>query len=71
MENQIQISIEQIGQIDNLDRPLLPYRIAKEKGIKKGTTFNTECGRLKAVEYINWNPRTNSHFSGFACIEVI
>jgi len=65
----ITIDIKHITQTDNLDRPLLPYRIAKENGIKKGMTFDTACGPLTAVEYIDWNPRTNSRFSGFACVE--
>jgi hypothetical protein len=66
----ITIDIKHITQADNLDRPLLPYRIAKQNGIKKGDTFDTACGPLMAMEYIDWNPRTNSRFSGFACVEV-
>jgi len=66
----IKIDINDIIQTDNLDRPLLHYRIAKENGIKIGTIFDTDCGKLQAVEYISWNPKTNHPFSGFACKEV-
>jgi len=64
------IGIEKLNQIDNLDRPLLPYGIAKENGIKRGTIFDTDCGQLQALDYIDWNPRTNRRFCGFACREV-
>ena len=66
----IQISVDDITQLDHLDRPLIHYAVAKKAGIRKGTVFATDCGNLEAVEYIDWNPRTNRGFSGFACREV-
>jgi len=69
-KTKIFIDIEDITKTDNLDRPLLPYRIAKKHGVKKGTIFDTDCGQLQAVEYIDWNTKTNRPFSGFACKEV-
>lgn len=59
-----------MDECDPLDRPLVPYRVAKAAGIKKGTIFHTEAGDLKAVEYINWNPATNRRVCAFACEEV-
>jgi len=70
MNNMIKIDVENITQTDNLGRLLLHYSVAKKNGIRKGTIFETECGNLRAVEYIDWNPKTNLRFSGFACEEV-
>jgi hypothetical protein len=66
----VTINTNDITNVDNLDRPLIHYSIAKPNGIRAGVIFNTESGQLKAVEYIDWNPRTNRRFSGFACVEV-
>ena len=64
------IAVDDIKECDPLDRPLLPYRIAKNAGIKKGVVFHTPAGNLKAVEYIVWNPATNHRICAFACEEV-
>ena len=66
----IKVNIRDIKEPDILDRPVIPYGVAKRHGIKKGTIFQTDAGKLKAVEYMNWNSRTNQHISGFACEEV-
>ena len=64
------IAVDDIKECDPLGRPLLPYRIAKNAGIKKGVVFHTDAGNLKAVDYINWNPATNHRVSAFACEEI-
>ena len=64
------IEVEKLKECDPLNRPLLPYRLAKESGIKKGDVFQTEAGKLKAVEYIEWNPSTNRRVCSFACQEI-
>jgi hypothetical protein len=61
---------EMLNECDPLDRPLLPYRIAKAKGITKGDIFHTDAGDLRAVEYIDWNPNTNHRVCSFACEEI-
>ena len=66
----IEVAINQILEPDPLGRPLLPYRVAKELGIKKGMTFHTDAGNLKAVEYIDWNPATQRRVCAFACEEI-
>jgi len=63
------IDVDEIKECDPLGRPLLPYRIAKNAGIKKGVTFHTAAGDLEAVEYIDWNPATNHRVCAFACEE--
>lgn len=67
----IEIEIDKMmSECDPLNRPLLPYGIAKEAGIKKGMTFHTAAGDLKTIEYIDWNPATNRRVCAFACEEI-
>jgi hypothetical protein len=67
----IKIALEKMmNECDTLNRPLLPYRVAKEAGVTKGTIFHTEAGDLKVVEYIDWNPATNRRVCAFACEEI-
>lgn len=67
----IEITVDKMmGECDPLNRPLLPYKVAKEAGVKKGDIFHTEAGDLKAMEYMDWNPRTQRRVCAFACAEV-
>ena len=66
----IEVAINKMSEPDSLGRPLLPYRVAKDLGIKKGMVFHTEAGDLKAVEYIDWNSATNRRVCAFACEEI-